>query len=105
MNQTPCRGASRGKLYRNGTAGDAVYDQVMPYLSQHLSNLRREITTLRDMHARYSEKSEHSPLDQSALELRASRLAAIKQELAKILDRPGDPGVWWEKFRRPGRVA
>jgi len=77
----------------------------MPYISQHLSNLRREITTLRDLNTRYSEKSEHSPMDQSALELRTNRLVAIKQELSKILERPGEPGVWWEKFRGPGRVA
>jgi len=77
----------------------------MAYTSEHLSNLRREITTLRDMNARYSEKTEHSPLDQSALELRSNRLLAIKQELSKILDRPSDSGVWWEKFRHPGHVA
>lgn len=77
----------------------------MPYITEHLSNLRREITTLRDMNARYSAQSEHSPMDQSALEVRTNRLAAIKQELLKILDRPGDPGVWWEKLRRPGHIA
>ena len=41
-------------------------------------------------------------MDQSALELRSNRLLAIKQELSKILERPGDPGVWWEKFRASG---
>ncbi len=77
----------------------------MSYISEHLSSLRQEITTLRDMNARYSEKSEHGPIDQSALELRANRLLAIKQELSKILDHPHDSAVWWEKFRSPGRVA
>lgn len=77
----------------------------MPYITEHLSNLRREITTLRDMNTRYSEKTEHSPMDQSALELRTNRLLAIKQELSKILDRPGDSAVWWERLRRPDRVA
>jgi hypothetical protein len=77
----------------------------MSDISQHLSNLRREITTLRDMNVRYSEKREHSATDESALELRTNRLFAIKQELAKILDRPRDPGVWWEKFRGPHRAA
>lgn len=74
----------------------------MPYISERLSSLRQEITTLRDMNARYSEMSEHSPVDQSALELRTNRLLEIKHELSKILDRPGDPAVWWEKFRGPG---
>jgi len=79
--------------------------EAMAYTSEHLSNLRREITSLRDMNTRYSEKTEHSPTDQSALELRSSRLLAIKQELAKILDRPGDPGVWWEKSRRQSHIS
>jgi hypothetical protein len=77
----------------------------MPYISEHLSSLRQEITTLRDLNARYSEKSEHSPTDQSALELRTNRLREIKKELSKILDRPGDSAVWWEKFRGSGRSA
>ena len=38
-------------------------------------------------------------MDQSALELRTNRLLEIKQELSKILNRPGDSTVWWEKFR------
>ena len=78
---------------------------MMSYISEHLSSLRQEITTLRNMNAHYSEKSEHSPLDQSALELRASRLLEIKQELSKILDQPHDSAVWWEKFRGPGRAS
>ncbi len=77
----------------------------MPYISERLSNLRQEISTLRNMNTRFSEKSEHSPIDRSDLELRTNRLLEIKQELSKILDRPGDSAVWWEKFRRPGRAA
>jgi hypothetical protein len=77
----------------------------MPYITEHLSSLRQEITTLRDLNARYSEKSEHSPTDQSALELRTNRLLEIKKELSKILNRPDDSAVWWEKFRAPGRSA
>jgi hypothetical protein len=77
----------------------------MAYMSDHLSNLRQEITHLRNLNARYSEKSEHSPMDQSALELRTNRLLEIKQELSKILDRPGDSTVWWEKLRSTNRAA
>ncbi len=77
----------------------------MPYISERLSSLRQEISTLRNMNARYSEKGEHSAMDQSALEFRTNRLLEIKQELSKILDRPGDPAVWWEKSRRPGHAA
>jgi hypothetical protein len=77
----------------------------MPYIMEHISRLRQEVTTLRNMNARYSEKSEHNSMDQSALELRTTRLLEIKQELSKILDRPGDATVWWEKLRRPNHPA
>jgi hypothetical protein len=77
----------------------------MPYILEHISRLRQEVTTLRNMNARYSEKSEHSPMDQSALEVRTTRLLEIKKELSKILDRPGDSTVWWEKLRRPSPTA
>jgi hypothetical protein len=73
----------------------------MPYMSEHLSSLRREITQLRNLNARYSEKSEHSSMDQSALELRTNRLLEIKHELLKILDHPADATVWWDKPRSP----
>jgi len=76
----------------------------MSYISEHLSSLRQEIITLRNMNARCSEKSERGPMDQSALELRTNRLLEIKQELSKILDRPHDSAVWWEKFRSPRRA-
>jgi prefoldin subunit 5 len=77
----------------------------MTYISEHLSSLRQEITDLRNMNARYSSKSEHGPLDQSALETRTNRLRQIKQELSNMLDRPTDPKVWWEKLRKPSPIA
>jgi hypothetical protein len=79
--------------------------EKMSFISEHLTSLRQEITTLRTLNARYSEKSEHSPIDQSALELRTNRLLEIKKELSRILDRPGDPSVWWEKSRGQGRAT
>jgi hypothetical protein len=72
----------------------------MPYISEHLSSLRQEITDLRNLNTRYSEKGDHTPLDQTALELRHNRLREIKQELSKMLDRPDDPKVWWENTRK-----
>jgi hypothetical protein len=73
----------------------------MPYISEHLSSLRQEIADLRDLNARLSEKGGHTAVDQTALELRTTRLREIKQELSKILNRPDDPKVWWERSRRP----
>lgn len=77
----------------------------MTYIAEHLSNLRQEITDLRNMNAKYSNKSEHGALDQSALETRTNRLRAIKQELSTMLERPTDPKVWWEKLRKPAPIA
>ena len=77
----------------------------MTYISEHLSSLRQEITDLKNMNARYSAKSEHGPLDQSALETRTNRLLQIKQELSDMRDRPTDPKVWWEKLRKPTPVG
>lgn len=51
------------------------------------------------MNARCAEKGGHSAVDQTALELRTNRLREIKQELSKMLNRPDDPKVWWERFR------
>lgn len=73
----------------------------MPYISEHLSSLRQEIADLRSLNTRFSEKGEHTAVDQTALELRTNRLREIKQELSKILNRPEDPKVWWERARRP----
>jgi hypothetical protein len=78
--------------------------KMMTYISEHLSSLRQEITDLRNMNARYSAKSEHGPLDQSAMETRTNRLLQIKKELATMLDRPGDPKVWWERFRKTAPI-
>jgi hypothetical protein len=77
----------------------------MPYISEHLSSLRQEITTLRNMNALYAGQSQHSPMDQSALEVRTNRLLEIKKELSKILAQPRDASVWWEKLRRSGHAA
>jgi hypothetical protein len=79
--------------------------EEMPYISEHLTSLRQEITDLRNMNIRLSEKTEHSTIDQTALELRTIRLREIKQELSKMLNRPDDPAVWWEKFRKPSQTA
>ncbi len=73
----------------------------MPYISEHLSSLRQEIVALRNMNARSTDKSAHSPVDQSALEQRAHRLREIKQELSKMLNNPDDPTVWWDRVRKP----
>ena len=77
----------------------------MTSILEYLSSLRQEITILRNLNARYSEKSAHSQLDESALEQRTNRLLEIKKELSKILHRPGDPNVWWEKARSQGRAT
>ncbi len=68
----------------------------MAYISEQLSKLRQEIADLRNLNARFSEKSGHTELDQTALELRTNRLREIKQELSNMLARPDDPKVWWE---------
>jgi hypothetical protein len=73
----------------------------MPYIAEHLSSLRREINDLRKLNTRFAEKGVHTESDQTALELRTSRLREIKEELSKMLDRPDDPKIWWERARRP----
>lgn len=77
----------------------------MPYISEHLSSLRQEITDLRNLNARFAVAGEHTSVDQTALELRTNRLLEIKKELSKMLNRPNDPAVWWEKFGKSDRVA
>jgi len=69
----------------------------MPYILEHLSSLRQEITDLRNMNARFTGKGADSQIDQSAVEMRANRLVEIKKELSQMLNRPEDPAVWWEK--------
>jgi len=79
--------------------------EEMPYISERLSSLRQEIADLRNLNARFTEKGEHNALDQTALELRTVRLREIKQELSKILNRPDDPKVWWERSRNSPQQA
>ncbi len=81
------------------------YDQDMPYILEHLTSLRQEITDLRNMNARAAAKTADSQIDQSAVEMRANRLVEIKKELSQMLNRPEDPAVWWEKGGRRSRIA
>jgi hypothetical protein len=74
------------------------------YLADHLSSLRQEIAHLQKMNTRYANKTEHFPLDESALEMRTVRLLQIKKELANMLVRPNNPNVWWEKLPK-SRIA
>ena len=76
----------------------------MTYLADHLFSLRQEIAHLQNMNTHYANKAEHSPLDQSALELRTVRLRQINKELADMLVRPNDAKVWWERFPK-SRIA
>ena len=81
------------------------YHQIMPYILEHLTSLRQEITDLRNMNARSAVRTTDSQIDQSAVEMRANRLLEIKKELSQMLNRPEDPRVWWEKGGRRNRVA
>ena len=74
----------------------------MPYITEHLSGLRQEISDLQSMNKRYAGKRVHSEVEQTALDLRTNRLREIKQELSKMLDRPQESKVWWEKSRGSG---
>ena len=71
--------------------------QNVTYLADHLSSLRQEIAILQNMNTHYANKTEHSPLDESASQLRTVRLLQIKKELANMLVQPDNPKVWWEK--------
>jgi hypothetical protein len=77
----------------------------MPYILERVTSLRQEITDLRNMNARSAARSTDSQIDQSAVEMRANRLAEIKEELSQMLNRPADPALWWEKGGRRNRVA
>jgi hypothetical protein len=72
----------------------------MPYISEHLSSLRQEITALRDSNALVTKNGRYNEHDQTALELRTKRLREIKDELSRMLSHPDDPKVWWERFRK-----
>ena len=78
--------------------------RYVTYLADHLFSLRQEIAHLQNMNTHYAKKTEHTPLDESALELRTVRLLQIKKELANMLVRPNNPKVWWEKLSKP-RIA
>jgi hypothetical protein len=77
----------------------------MPYLAEHLSSLRHEITDLQNRNVLYSQQSQHSPGERTASGARESRLVQIKQELSKMRNRPDDSAVWWGKSSTPERVA
>jgi hypothetical protein len=77
----------------------------MDYLSPHLASLRQEITDLRNMNALYSQQGVHSAGEQTASDVRTSRLLQIKQELSKMRDCPPEPRVWWDKVRKSKRTA
>jgi hypothetical protein len=77
----------------------------MPYIREHLTSLRQEITDLRNLNARLTKSGSATPVDQTALELRNHRLREIKQELSTMLNRPSDPAVWWERLNKPNQVA
>jgi hypothetical protein len=77
----------------------------MNYLSSHLASLRQEITELRNMNALYAQQSVHNAVEQTASDVRASRLVQIKQELSKMRDCPPESRVWWDKIRKPKRAA
>ena len=77
----------------------------MPYLAEHLSSLRHEITDLRNRNVVYLQQSQHSPVERTASDVRESRLVQIKQELSKMLNRADDTAVWWGNVRKPNRMA
>jgi hypothetical protein len=72
----------------------------MPYISEHLSSLRQEIISLRNANTLVTKNGRPTEHEQTALELRTTRLREIKQELSKMLNQPDDPKVWWERFRK-----
>jgi len=77
----------------------------MPYILEHLTSLRQEIAELRKLNAQSAARTADTQIDNSAVEMRANRLAEIKRELSQMLNRPDDPQVWWEKGGRRNRVA
>ena len=77
----------------------------MDYLASHLASLRQEITDLRSMNVRYAQQSMHNAVEQTASDVRLSRLLEIKQELSKMRDCPPEPRIWWDKVRKPKRAA
>jgi len=76
----------------------------MDYLSSHLARLRLEIAELRNMNVLYARQREHNAVEQTASDVRGSRLLQIKQELSKMRDCPPEARVWWDKVRKPKRA-
>jgi len=97
---------SRGEIEvtGQGQSNERMIEE-MPYIKEQLSGLRQEISDLQNMNVRYTGKRMHSEVDKTALELRTNRLREIKQELSRMLDRPQDSTVWWEKSRRSSRAV
>ena len=73
----------------------------MDYFSSHLTSLRQEISDLRDLNVRYLQQAEHTPLEQTASDVRSNRLLQIMRELSGMRNCPPDPKVWWDKTRKP----
>jgi hypothetical protein len=76
----------------------------MDYFSLHLTSLRQEISDLRDLNLLYLQQAEHRPVEQTASDVRSSRLLQIKRELSNMRDF-SDRKVWWDKVRKPMRAA
>ena len=57
------------------------------YISEQLSDLKQELSTLRVINARYWSRSQHSPLEKSARALHQERLVQIKRELSDLMKR------------------
>lgn len=74
--------------------------EEMAYISEHLSSLRQEISTIRNSNALVTKNGRYNEHEQTALELRTKRLREIKDELSRMLDQPDDRKVWWERFRK-----
>ena len=57
------------------------------------------------MNVLYAQLSVHNAVEQTASDVRASRLLQIKQELSKMRDCPPESRVWWDKLLKPKRAA
>ena len=83
-----------------GAAALSAYAETMDYLSEHLASLRQEISDLSTANQRYSQHRQHSPIEQSASDVRRSRLLEIKRELSTMMNCPPDSSVWWDRRRK-----
>ena len=78
--QTSPEGLSVG----NNPAASRIWGKIesMPYILEHLSSLRQEITDLRNMNARLRARGVgDGQIDQSAVEMRANRLARDQERV------------------------